>query len=276
MLKFCKSLLRRNYIINKWRGEYTYNYIEEMTQKANSQRKYQVFVKMLLAALDKSSEVVFVDFITFQDLEIFKAKRNNDPDKMLKAQSINSQKNSRRYLIMTFSNDMEQVHYPLVLSQVNSNDTGELKEVLNRLSVAYEEAKSFDTEARLSSYSNTTNEFFRKGMAEYNPLIEENEQLKKKYKMLLKAKEEVETMSSHSVPTSAIKFKNSPIDKLELGKGNSKIEDTKTEGNVSQLGETQNSFKSFDDEIEVLRTRLSTVSIELENKRKEYKKTIYK
>ena len=150
-----------------------------MTQKANSQRKYQVFVKMLLAALDKSSEVVFVDFITFQDLEIFKAKRNNDPDKMLKAQSINSQKNSRRYLIMTFSNDMEQVHYPLVLSQVNSNDTGELKEVLNRLSVAYEEAKSFDSEARLSSYSNTTNEFFRKGMAEYNPLIEENEQLKK-------------------------------------------------------------------------------------------------
>lgn len=42
----------------------------------------------------------------------------------------------------------------------------------------YRELKSFDGEARSSGFSTKTNEFFRTGMANYNPTFEENKQLK--------------------------------------------------------------------------------------------------
>jgi hypothetical protein len=86
--------------------------------------------------------------------------------------------NTRRYVILTYSTEFERVHYPLALSYISQPDVKTLKKVLERLSSVYEDEKSFDGEARSSAYSCKTNEFFRTGMANYNPLLEENKQLK--------------------------------------------------------------------------------------------------
>lgn len=121
-------------------------------------------------------------------------------------------------------------------------------------------------------------------MANYNPAMEENKRLKKKLSMLLEAKKE-----GGAVGTSNLKTKlNSIKDDFELYKKRSelevlklkrKIEETQTELNnaQSQFGDTQSSFnKDVTEDIEELRTKLSTVSIELENRRKENRKLIAK
>ena len=48
-----------------WRGDFKQKYIEEITNKAGSPKKFPVFVKMLLAALKQAQiDEVFVDLLT--------------------------------------------------------------------------------------------------------------------------------------------------------------------------------------------------------------------
>lgn len=64
---------------------------------------------------------------------------------------------------------------------------------------------------------------------------------------------------------------------LELVTLKRKAEETQTELNntESQFGDTQNSFNNnCNDDIEELRTKLSTLSIQLEDNRKEYRRLI--
>jgi hypothetical protein len=51
-----------------------------------------VFARMLASALEKESESVYIDLVTFQDIEILKAKRMNNENKLLKANSVNAKK----------------------------------------------------------------------------------------------------------------------------------------------------------------------------------------
>jgi len=48
-----------------WRGDFKQNYIEEITNKAGSYKKFPVFVKMLLAAIKRDSpDEVVIDLLT--------------------------------------------------------------------------------------------------------------------------------------------------------------------------------------------------------------------
>jgi coiled-coil domain-containing protein 61 len=60
---------------HRWRGEYSKKYIEDITQKTGNAKKFSVFVKMLLNSLENSSDSVFVDLLTYQDLEMLKARK---------------------------------------------------------------------------------------------------------------------------------------------------------------------------------------------------------
>lgn len=51
-----------------WHGEFAASYVENITSKTGSAKKFSVFLKMLLGALRQQTETVFLDLLTFADL----------------------------------------------------------------------------------------------------------------------------------------------------------------------------------------------------------------
>eukprot|EP00891_Asterochloris_glomerata_P001148 jgi/Astpho2/1148/fgenesh1_pg.00021_%23_10_t len=96
---------------SRWRGEFSAHYVEDITAKTGNFKKYAVFVKMLLAALRQGSDSVFVDLLTYADLEVLKSKRG--PGHPPLQQTIPP--NNKRYLILTYAAEFDRVHYPLPL-----------------------------------------------------------------------------------------------------------------------------------------------------------------
>ena len=61
-----------------WRGDFKQKYIEEITNKAGSFKKFSVFVKMILAAMKhEQTDEVIIDLLTQQDLAMIKARKTN-------------------------------------------------------------------------------------------------------------------------------------------------------------------------------------------------------
>lgn len=61
-----------------WKNHFSANYIEEITQKTGNYKKYGVFLKMLFSSLNKSSDTVYLDVLTVQDLLMLKNKKQGD------------------------------------------------------------------------------------------------------------------------------------------------------------------------------------------------------
>lgn len=89
--------------------------IEEITQKAGNFKKFSVFVRMLTSALSKESESVLVDLLTFSDLEMLKSKKSLQSN-TITASHTQNRNYLKRYVILTYSNEFDRVHYPLPLS----------------------------------------------------------------------------------------------------------------------------------------------------------------
>ncbi|CAN0417713.1 unnamed protein product, partial [Phaeothamnion confervicola] len=53
---------------NRWMGEFSSKYVEDITHKTGSFKKFGVFVQMLCTALAGNSDSVFVDLLTYRDL----------------------------------------------------------------------------------------------------------------------------------------------------------------------------------------------------------------
>ena len=66
---------------------------------------------MLLAATVDDSDSVFVDLLTYADLEALKSKRAGAPPRA----APSSKTNNKRYLILTYAAEFDRVHYPLPL-----------------------------------------------------------------------------------------------------------------------------------------------------------------
>ena len=54
---------------NLWRGEFQAKYIEDITAKTGCPKKFNVFVKMMVSALKCENEQVYIDLLTYSDLE---------------------------------------------------------------------------------------------------------------------------------------------------------------------------------------------------------------
>lgn len=63
--------------LDTWHGEFAAKYIEDITSKTGSFKKFGVFVRMLQSAVLQQSDSVFVDLLTCQDLELLKAKKGS-------------------------------------------------------------------------------------------------------------------------------------------------------------------------------------------------------
>jgi coiled-coil domain-containing protein 61 len=115
----------------RWKGEFTPQYIETLTQKSKSYKKFPIFLRMLLSALEGSSESVIIDLLTYQELEMFRSSRN--PGSSSSTQAPNPKVLTKRYLILTFSGEFERVHYPLPLSFEEAPDIQSLQKTISRL-----------------------------------------------------------------------------------------------------------------------------------------------
>jgi coiled-coil domain-containing protein 61 len=83
-------------------GDFSIQFIETLTHKAGSSKKFSVFLNMLISSIENTSSAVSIDFESHADLE----KLRNKP---LQGNSSNS------YLILTYTAEFDKVYYPLPL-----------------------------------------------------------------------------------------------------------------------------------------------------------------
>ena len=87
--------------VNLQRRPPTSRYVEDITTKTGNFKKYSVFVKMLHAAVVEESDSVFVDLLTYADLEMLKNKRSHAPPSQSSRPA--GHVNNKRYLILTYA-----------------------------------------------------------------------------------------------------------------------------------------------------------------------------
>jgi coiled-coil domain-containing protein 61 len=105
--------------------------IEDITAKTGNYKKFPVFVKMLLSAVKQASESVFVDLLTYQDLEVLKARKaGNAAAGATQLGTKGVIPSNKRYLILTYAAEFDRVHYPLPLLYEESPDPARLKAII--------------------------------------------------------------------------------------------------------------------------------------------------
>eukprot|EP01038_Epipyxis_sp_PR26KG_P007211 gene7211-9841_t len=120
----------------RWSGEFTSQYIEEITQKAGNFKKFPVFVKMLISAFSKDNERVFIDLLSHSDLEILKAKKfgnNSNTNSSNNNIDFKTKQNLKKYAILTYSGEFDKVHYPLPLAFEDTPNYSALQRTIQRL-----------------------------------------------------------------------------------------------------------------------------------------------
>lgn len=128
-----------------------------------------MFVKMLLSALKQASDSVFVDLLTYQDLELLKSRKAGGQAPPPRTQPPNN----KRYLIMTYAAEFDRVHYPLPLLYEEHPDPQHLKRIISQLR---SEVEALQLEAGSRSGSQVS--------AELRRLREENSSLRQQIKQL--------------------------------------------------------------------------------------------
>jgi coiled-coil domain-containing protein 61 len=113
----------------QWKGEFSTRYVEDVTQRTGNSKKFSVFTKMLLSALHQSSDSVYVDILTFADLEMLRSKAARKAP----STSSSSKDNNKRYLILTYAAEFDKVNYPLPLSFVDEPSVHDLQATVLRL-----------------------------------------------------------------------------------------------------------------------------------------------
>ncbi|KAG1657337.1 hypothetical protein FOA52_003760 [Chlamydomonas sp. UWO 241] len=117
----------------RWRGDFTSRYIEDITSKTGNFKKFPVFVKMLLSAVKQASDSVFVDLLTYQDLEVLKTRKMAEAAGSAAPQPPARPAlppSNKRYLILTYAAEFDRVHYPLPLVFEEHPDPEHLRHVI--------------------------------------------------------------------------------------------------------------------------------------------------
>mmetsp|Transcript_36257 Transcript_36257/g.102466 ORF Transcript_36257/g.102466 Transcript_36257/m.102466 type:complete len:633 (+) Transcript_36257:119-2017(+) len=119
---------------NRWRGDFSAKYIEDITSKTGNYKKYPVFVRMLLSALKQGSDSVFVDLLTYADLEMLKVRKEKASSNGEAAAARRTlPPNNKRYLILTYAAEFDRVHFPLPLVYDEYPDPEVLKRTISAL-----------------------------------------------------------------------------------------------------------------------------------------------
>jgi hypothetical protein len=110
--------------------EFTKDDIQRMTESTKNYKAFEVFVNMLAGAMRGDNDSVFIDLLTYADLQMLKARKTGKtPPKAPDA----PQKNNKRYLILTYVVQFDRVHYPLPLKHEAEPSVGSLQQTVQRL-----------------------------------------------------------------------------------------------------------------------------------------------
>ena len=82
---------------NMWRGDFQSKYIEDITLKTGVPKKFKEFVRLMTAAFKCENDMIYIDLLTYQDLEALKNKKANTST-MSSSAATN---NKKRYFILT-------------------------------------------------------------------------------------------------------------------------------------------------------------------------------
>ena len=112
--------------------------VEEIAAKTGSFKRFPVFVKMLLSALCQESDSVFVDLLTYGDLELLRSKRASAGGGTSAAAAAQppqpaAQHSNKRYLILTYAAEFDRVHYPMPLQFEEHPDPRRLRATIRTL-----------------------------------------------------------------------------------------------------------------------------------------------
>ena len=165
--------LATNYL---WIGEFSINFIENLTHKAGSSKKFSIFLNMLITALEGNSSSVIIDLESHDELE----KIRNKP--------ILGNLNTI-YLILTYHAEFDKVYYPLPLTLKSDKQTSsntmvsflqkQISELSNSLnSVIKEKDKLFEENTRIKSELESVNKSIDKEIQEKYKIKKEFDSLK--------------------------------------------------------------------------------------------------
>ncbi|KAK9867788.1 hypothetical protein WJX84_003167 [Apatococcus fuscideae] len=144
-----KVLIEQQEDASRWQGEFSAKHIEDVTSKTGSFKKYGVFIRMLITAIQQTSESVVVDLLTFADLEELKSRRaapsaagaaSKPAGPPAQQSQTGLQPSNKRYLILTYAAEFDRVHYPLPLAYEERPDPDRLKGLIRQLRFQLTEA----------------------------------------------------------------------------------------------------------------------------------------
>jgi len=179
-----------------WNGIFDARYLEEITNKAGSPKSFEVFIKMLMSGLANESENVLVDLLSYKDLEMMRNKKTNNTggNNLNESSSMNQDLSiiNKKYLIISYTNEFEKVHYPLPISFILQPDITytlrtieRLKKLNQKISSQNPNNNSFSLSNRgniTPASSNINNSIIN--IKDIEELKNENQNLKNKVKLL--------------------------------------------------------------------------------------------
>lgn len=110
--------LLNNITKDEWRGLYNDSYIENMTQKTGNYKLFNIFITMLRAGLLRTSDCITLELLTFKNLKDLCLTKNYTKSERI---NVPSELN-KRYLILTYTVEFDEIHYPLPLEYVGPPD----------------------------------------------------------------------------------------------------------------------------------------------------------
>jgi coiled-coil domain-containing protein 61 len=118
-----------------WRGEFPARYIEDITTKTGVPKKFPEFIRMVLRSLKgQEGDSVYIDLLTYADLEQLKSKRSGSQANS--AASQNPANSKKRYIILTElmnASGVDKVHYPLPLNYLEEPEPDALRRTIERM-----------------------------------------------------------------------------------------------------------------------------------------------
>ncbi|POM63976.1 Viable flagellar protein number 3 [Phytophthora palmivora] len=117
-----------------WTGRFPASDIEQLTRQTGNSKRFSTFVQMLLTALNRRSDTVFLDLLTAADLDLYRQRKlqpGTSSEGLTSAATATN--NGKRYLILTYAVEFDRVHYPLPLTQEISPSAEVLQRTIRRL-----------------------------------------------------------------------------------------------------------------------------------------------
>ena len=115
-----------------WRGDFSSDYIENVTRKTGSFKDYSVFLEMLGDAIADETDHVYIELLTYSDLLALKTGKHLEKKVT----------DNKRYLILTYKVKYETVHYPLPLQYAGKMSPTELQDNVTKLQTEIEYLKN--------------------------------------------------------------------------------------------------------------------------------------